>query len=122
MYARFLRQSGYTPDVTSEGHVAFHIGDWTYIIRVDERNQQSFELVLPGFATISSEIDRARISAAANYATSTTSVAKIYIVRDSVWASTELFVASPEDFAPLLTDCIAALASGAKTFIGQVQR
>ena len=53
-----------------------------------------FRLVFPNFWEIESDGERAQALGAAQEATADTKVAKVFLVKDNVWASVELFVAA----------------------------
>ena len=103
MYSNYLRSEGYAPKIDDDGDVIFKYEGRTYLIMPDERDQQFFRLIFPNFWSIESEAERQKVLAAAGHATGLTKVGKVYIMRDSTWASVEIFLASPDHFSAVFT-------------------
>ena len=116
LYRAFLAEEGYVPRIDGDGDVAFKFEGGSYVIIVDEKDDQFFRLVFPGFWSIESDEERARVEKAALEATAQTKVAKVFPVRDDTWATIELFCTPVEAFKPVFKRSIAALKSAVDTF------
>lgn len=75
-----------------------------------------FRLVYPGFWPIESQAERIKVEKAALEATGGTKVAKVFTVDDNVWATLELFCASPEAVKPVFSRALSALRSAVNRF------
>jgi hypothetical protein len=121
MYCDFLVNEGYKPEVDADGDVRFKSeGKW-YFVEVDEKDETYFRICFPNFWGIENPEERLKVLAACDYANSRSKVAKLFTVRDDVWASIEVFVAEPAGFKPLFTRCMAALQNGARNFVEKMR-
>jgi hypothetical protein len=116
LYMEYLKEEGYLPMIDQDGDVAFKAEGRNYFIQVNETDPEFFRLAFPNFWEIESEEERVRAFAAASQASFETKVAKVYLVNDNTWASTEIFVAKPEDFKPLFKRSLSALKVSVDTF------
>lgn len=117
MYKAFLAAEGYAP-TANENLLIFKKEGRTYVITADENDAPYFQLIFPGFWPIESDKERAKALAAANHATSSTKVAKIYVTDDgkNMWGSVEMFFESPEQFKGVFNRALSALMAGVATF------
>jgi hypothetical protein len=120
MYADFLKGEGYSPETIKEG-VVFKAEGKTYVIMVDENDEQFFRLVFPNFWSIDSDKERVKVVAASSHSTAATKVAKIFPVDNNTWGTIELFVASPDHFKGVFTRSLGALQAAVQTFVGQMK-
>lgn len=120
MYHQYLEAEGYNPEI-EEGFVKFKFEGGTYLVVVDENDEQYFRLIFPNFWPIESEDERQRALAAADHATAETKVAKLFLVRDNVWATIEIFSAEPQEFRAVFGRCIRALKAGVSTFVEKMR-
>jgi len=116
MYENFLLEEGFTPTIDQDGDVIFKAEGRTYAILIDERDEEFFRLVFPNFWPIESNEERVKVEQAALQATAETKVAKIFPVRNNVWASIELFCSPPEAFKPVFSRSMSALRAAVGTF------
>ena len=116
MYVKYLMEEGYKPEVDSDGDVQFKREGRTYFIGVSELDPGFFRVVLANFWPINSVEERLRVLAAADYSNAELKVFKVFTVKNSVWASIELFVASPEDFRGVFRRSMLTLDSGVIIF------
>lgn len=117
MYVAYLTKRGYQPRVDADGDVVFKIEDSHYFIEIDAEDPEFFRLVLPNFWSIDSAEERTRAHRASTRATLETKVAKIYVVNKSTWASVELLLPEPTDFAKVFDRSISVIHSAIALFV-----
>ena len=117
MYVDFLKAEGYLPEIDSDGDVRFKKEGGNYYIAVDATDDEFFRVVFPGFWPIESEEERDQALAKCNEANAGAKVAKVFIVQDSVWASLELFVSTPDAFKGVFSRGMGALRYGVERFV-----
>jgi hypothetical protein len=117
MYWRCLNAEGYVPTFDRDGDVVFKCEGASYIIFVDEEDDEFFRLVIPNIWSIKSEDDRAQVERAAVHATAKTKVAKVFTVGDDAWASIEMFCSPPTVFRAVFPRSLRALQAGVKNFL-----
>lgn len=116
MYVDYLRNEGYAPEIDSDGDVKFKKEGKFYFILISDKDPEFFRLVFPGFWSIESESERARVEKAAQHATDKTKVAKVLPVKDNTWALIEMFCSPPESFKPVFERSMNALQTAVATF------
>ena len=116
MYTTYLKDEGFSPTVNRHDDIEFKFEGMTYIVEVDERDEEYFRVFVPNILGIEDEDDRALALAAADHANTTTKAIKITLVGDSVWASLETFLASPDAFKPVFRRYLRALQVGMHHF------
>ncbi len=121
MYCEFLRNEGYRPEIDDDGDVVFREGGRVYLILIDENDDEFFRVVFPNFWSIESEEERERVERAALYATAMTKVAKVFPVRNNVWATIEMFVSPIEGFKAVFERSIRALHVAVQSFVGKMR-
>ena len=87
-----------------------------YFIAIDDEDPQFFRLVFPNFWSIEDADERQKVLVAASHATMKTKVSKVFVVRDNVWASVELFVGQPVGVQPVFKRSLSALQAGVRAF------
>ncbi len=115
-YLDFLSQEGFRPSVDEDGDVTFRYEGGFYGILIDPKDVKYVRLVFPNFWSIDSKDEGDRASRACVYATGKTKVAKVYTVRDNVWAAIELFCPSTEAFQAVFPRCMGALRASVSNF------
>lgn len=116
LYEDFLLKEGYTPTIDQDGDVIFRAEGRTYAILIDERDEEFFRIVFPNFWPIESKQERLKVEQAALQATAETKVAKVFPVRDNVWASIEMFCSPPEVFKTVFARSMSALRAAVGSF------
>ncbi len=116
MFFDFLVSEGYRPEIDEDGDVLFRREGRVYLILVDEDDDEFFRLVFPNFWSIDNEFEREKAEKAALYASAKTKVAKVFTVRDNVWASIEMFCSPLENFKPVFERSIRALNVAVQSF------
>lgn len=121
MYMDHLRGEGYVPELDSDGDVVFKLEGRTYIILIDEGDEEFFRIIYPNFWSIESADERIKVEKAALAATSDTKVAKIFPIRDDVWGSVEIFILPPENFKLIFARAMRALRAAVDTFVQKMR-
>ena len=121
MYRSFLAEEGYVPQLTDDGNVTFKYEGGSYLIQIDENDEQFFRVIYPAFWPIESEAEREKVAQAALSATAETKVVKVYPVDNSTWAAIEMFCSPPEVFKSVFQRSLLALKAGVTRFRGQMQ-
>lgn len=117
IYLDYLAEQGFRPEIDSDGDISFKFEGRSYFINVYEDDREFFQLVYPCFWPIESEEERKQVVEACDYVSGHTKVAKIYTVRDNVWATIELFVSSPEEFKGVFMRALGALSRAREKFV-----
>jgi len=117
----FLVEEGFGPRIDKDGDVTFKVEGRSYVIVIEEDDQEFFRLIFPNFWPIESEEERVRVSVAAAEANARTKVAKVYPVREDTWASVEMFLSPPEAFMPVFQRSIRALQGAVRAFVEAVR-
>ncbi len=117
MYMEYLKSEGYPAELDDDGDVLFKFEGNTYFIQIDPNDTEFFRIVLPNFWPVKGEDERQKVMKAMNYANAESKTAKVFIVRDNVWASIEIFVATPEDFKSIFKRSMSALQYGVYNFV-----
>ncbi len=117
MYREYLAELGYRPEIDRDGDVKFMREGRTYYIILQDKDEEFFRIVYPNFWKIESEEERAKVIMASVKATADTKVAKVFPVEDNVWATIEMFCATPEAVKPVLDRSMSALAVSVHTFV-----
>jgi len=121
LYVAFLTKEGYAPSIDRDGDVQFKFEGGSYFIGVQEKDPKYFRLVFPNFWRIESERERRKVLIAANDSTAKVKCAKVFMLKDNVHASVEIFVNSPEDFKPVFRRSISAIRAGVRNFVRKMQ-
>lgn len=116
MYMDYLRSEGFSPQLDQDQDIFFKFEGRTYLILIDERDEEFFRLVFPNFWSIDNEAERVKVEKAALQATADTKVAKVFPVKDNVWATIELFCLPPDSFKGVFKRGLSALRSAVNTF------
>ncbi len=117
MYMEYLKSEGYPAELDDDGDVLFKFEGNTYFIQIDPNDTEFFRIVLPNFWPLKDDNERQKVLEALNYANAESKTAKVFIVRDNVWASIEIFVATPEDFKSIFKRSMSALQYGVYNFV-----
>jgi len=119
LYMDYLTAEGYRPYIDEDGDVVFKSEGLTYYITIDANDEEYFRLVLPNFWRIESGEELAAALYAANHATMTTKVAKVYVRSDGkdTMAAIEMFVKPPENFKFIFSRAMSALKTAVNDFV-----
>jgi hypothetical protein len=121
-YLAFLAEEGYRPKINVDGDVAFKCEGASYVIQIDESDEQYFRLVYPNFWRIKSDEELAQAKEAALAVTTQKKVVKILLAgKTNTWATVELFCSPPETFMAVFNRCLSALRGGVNEFVALMQ-
>jgi hypothetical protein len=118
LYKAFLDKEGYAPTV--DGSLLFFKKEGRgYALLANEDDATFYQLVFPNFWNIENDKERAKAYAAANHATGTTKVAKVFVREDgkNVWGAIEMFFESPDQFKPVFDRGMLALSAAVANFV-----
>ena len=116
MYLDYLRQEGYEGKIDEDGDVLFKFEGGTYFVLIEEEDEMFFQIMFPSFWPIESEEEGAWVEKAAQLATRSTKVAKVYPQRDNVTASVELLCVPPEAFKAVFRRALRCIQAGVTKF------
>ncbi len=120
-FQEFLREEGYPSTVDAEGDIVFKCEGHTYLILLEENDEQFFRIVFPNFWRIESQEERQQVERAALHATAETKVAKVYPLGDNTWATIELFCPTPEEAKAVFERCLSALRAAVALFVEKMR-
>lgn len=122
IFSDFLRSEGYVPEIDDDGDIVFKYEGFTYLIILDATDEEFFRVVLPNFWSIENVVERAKVEQAAIAATADTKVAKVFPVRDNVWATVELFCSPIENAKDVFRRSMSALQTAVRTFADEMNK
>lgn len=120
LYFDFLQTEGYVPTVNEQNDVVFKQEGKTFVISVDEEDDQFLRIVFPNFWSLESSEEMVRALAMANAVNSRIKVGKIVVVKNQVWAVAEMFIdSSPEldEFVPRILHILRRTAEAFGTLM-----
>ncbi|HTN53237.1 MAG TPA: hypothetical protein VML50_12590 [Anaeromyxobacter sp.] len=122
VYTDFLKQEGYAPSINADGNVAFKYEGGSYVIIIDPKDKNFFQLLFPGFWKFEGEEDRRRALNAANQAMMSTKVAKVWVTKTNVIATFELIVKDPSDISFFFRRALGGVRLAVKTFADEMNK
>jgi hypothetical protein len=120
-YVTFLEKQGYAASVDRDGDVGFMYDGQYYFIQVIEGSPDFFRIVLATKWKIDSDSDRMRLIIAADYATGTTRVAKIFLNKDEIWVTVEMRLLSQEGYRDQFVPSMKSLQEGMLVFLEKMK-
>jgi hypothetical protein len=106
----FLREEGYKAHTDDDGDIVFKCQGKTLLFMPHEDDDEYFHLVLPAFWDAEGE-EFAPACAACSQLNARLKVAKVFIPRDSVWATAEMFISPFEGFKAIFDRTVNLLTS-----------
>jgi hypothetical protein len=122
VFSDFLKEEGYSPKTDDDGGIVFKAEGKSYLIILDDKDEEFFRIVFPGFWSIESPDERLKVEQAALKATAGTKVAKVFPVQDNTWASIELFSSSLDNAKSVFSRSVAALQAAVGTFAEEMSK
>lgn len=116
MFKTYLQAEGYVPRIDEDGDVVFKAEGVTYILFGAEDDPDYFRLAVPNFWRIGDDDERLRVLVAAAAITAQMKVAKVQVLRDSVWVSVEMFVSPIENFTRVFPRSLRMLQATMREF------
>jgi len=120
-YVAFLEKQGYAASVDRDGDVGFMYDGQYYFIQVVEGSPDFFRIVLATKWKIDSESDRMRLIVAANFATGTTRVAKIFLNKDEIWVTVEMHLLTQDGYSEQFVPSMKSLQEGMLVFLEKMK-
>jgi hypothetical protein len=114
-----LQQEGYPSQVDSDGDISFTYEGGSYYAMISPDDDRYFAIQYPNFWSIDSDTERLAVLMAAERATRSTKVAKVFLDQDrgDTMAAAEIFL---EDWSRLsalsIGRCISSIRSAVATF------
>ena len=115
-YLDYFKGEGYVPQADNEGNILFKREGLTYILFTDHKDPNYFRLVCPIIWQISTEEQRVKANQVISLVNLNVKAVKLFMVENSVSASSESFLVYAEDYKPVLPRSLAALAFAVQTF------
>lgn len=97
-YVSFLTEKGYSPEVDTDGDIKFTYEDRTFYITIDMKDKKFFRIAKLGNLELDSESQIAKAINLCHQVTRDTKVAKVYWLKNVIWASSELLLEDQDDF------------------------
>ena len=118
LYFDFLETEGYKPSVNEMNDVVFKAEGRTFVISVDEADDQFLRVIFPNFWSIEDNEELVRALAMSNTVNSRIKVGKTIVVNNQVWAVAEMFVDSTPELGEFLPRILHILRHTAEVFGG----
>ncbi|GAB4251439.1 MULTISPECIES: hypothetical protein [Deferrisoma] len=112
----YLEAQGYRPERAPNGMVTFKADGFLFALTFDTSDEEFYQMVFPNFWPLGTPEEKGRAVEAAARATADTKVAKVFLVDDNVWATTEAFCGSAQEFTRAIPRGLRALRAAAQTF------
>lgn len=112
----YLSEEGYAPRVDEDGDLIFKFEESTYMILFDEQDEQFYRIIYPNFWSIDNDSERIKAVKACEAVTGKIKVAKVFTVKNNIWASVELFMGSPEQLILVFKRSLNALRTSVQNF------
>jgi hypothetical protein len=116
MYLDFLREQGFVPRVGNDNDIIFKYEGKTFLISIEERDEQYLRLILPNFWEVSDTTEMSKALKVANDVNSTVKVATIIIIRDHAWAVAEMFIDGTPDIGDFFMRTLGLVKTSADRF------
>ena len=113
----FLRSEGYLPQINQVDDIIFKAEGNTFIVMIDENDEQFLNLILPNFYQIEGNLEMNKAFRVANIVNQNIKVGKIIISNNKhVWAIAEQFIDSTPDLEDFFKRTIRAVLKASEDF------
>ena len=116
VFQDFLKEEGFTPKVDDDGDIVFKREGLTYILFVNEDDEEFVRIDLPNVWEIESLGERQMVMAAAAEVNRQVKVAKVVPMGDNVWVSAQLLVDPIENVSKILPRAMNVLSLAVREF------
>jgi hypothetical protein len=116
-YVSFLLEEGYRPRLDDDEDVIFKKEGLSFFILIDPSDPLYFRVVCPNLWEAESPAERVRILEACNSGNSRSKAVKFTLVRNSVWAGTEIFLSEPNAYKPIFERTMLSIQLSVSAFI-----
>ena len=122
MYINYLKAEGFSPNVDSDGDVAFKYEGRTYYIIVYEDDPQFFSIIYPNFWKIESDDEQIQAVFSATEVTRRKKVVKVYLTtNDNVSISADILLKNPADFSAVFYRLMGQIVEARQDFIDEMR-
>lgn len=112
----YMTEEGYRPTLNADGEIIFHFEGKVCYLQTDAKDHDALRIVIVNFHPIATEAARAKATTAAQEATASTKVVKIFTLYDDTWCTAELVMPEPERFTEILGRTLSAIRAALRTF------
>lgn len=111
-----MKLDGYFARIDDDGDICFKFEGRSYFIQAQQEDAFYVRVVYPAFWSIADQSERRRALFAANQANAQIKIAKIFIMKDDVWADAEHLLSDIVGFEDRLKRSLSAIQAGAHVF------
>lgn len=122
IYISHLKSEGYMPQLTEQGHIKFKREGKTFIILIDKKDSNFFNMVFPAFWEIEHPTERIKALEVINRVNGNIKCARLNIVENNIWAGVEMFIASPEQFEVVFSRLVSSVSQAVEQFVWQMRQ
>ncbi|WP_161554709.1 hypothetical protein [Ereboglobus luteus] len=112
----YMSEEGYRPSINADGEIMFHFEGKVCYLQTVEKDREMLRIVIINFHPLEDEAARAKATTAAQEATASTKVVKIFTLDDDTWCVAELLMPEPERFTAVLGRTLSAIRAALRTF------
>ena len=111
-----MTEEGYRPSLNADGEIMFRFEGKTCYLQTSEKDHDALRIVIVNFHPLKTKADREKATVAAQEATASTKVVKIFTLDDDTWCVVELLMPEPERFPEILSRTLSAIRAGLASF------
>jgi hypothetical protein len=111
-----MTKEGYRPSSNADGEIIFHFEGKICYLQTDEKDHDAIRIVIINFHPFATKADRAKATAAAQEATASTKVVKMFTLDDDTWCAAELLMPEPERFTEIFNRTLSAIRAALLAF------
>lgn len=112
----YMVEEGYRPSLNADGEIMFHFEGRICYLQTDASDHDGLRIVIVNFHPLADEAARVRATVAAQEATASTKVVKIFTLDDDTWCTAELVMPEPERFTEVLGRTLSAIRAALHAF------
>jgi len=117
-----LAEEGFRPDIDEDGDITFKYQGYSILIMPDEDDELYLRFVLPNFWPIESEAEREQAVETSVKVTRRVKAAKVFPVKDQMWATVEIFLSSEKCLKDVLDRILSVLHVSVETFAEEMRK
>lgn len=100
-YIVFLKDKGYSPEVDSDGDIKFTYNERRYYITLDMKDKNFFRLARLANLKLDSDSDITKAIKICHEITRDVKITKVYWLNGQLWASSEIILEDPDEYAAI---------------------
>jgi hypothetical protein len=112
----YMAGEGYRPSLNADGEIMFHFEGKICYLQTDAQDHDALRIVIVNFHPLATKVGRAKATVAAQEATASTKVVKIFTLDDDTWCTAELLMPEPERFIEILSRTLSAIRAALRAF------